>query len=240
MQLTLPVQLPVEKQLSNFVAGPNVALIEQAAAFIEGLVLPEHHFQQLFLHGGTASGKSHLLYALCHFANERNIEHYYLTLSDCTQYPPALLQGFRDIPLLCIDDVDGISSDRNWQIAIFDLINQRREIDHGLLIFASTKNISQPECDTMSIQVLPDLVSRLQWGQVYQLHALSDDDKRELLIRRAALKGMKFSDKAISYLLNHCERSTQILVDTIERLDQRSLREQRALTVDLIKRELGL
>ncbi|WP_100641246.1 DnaA regulatory inactivator Hda [Alteromonas facilis] len=238
MQLTLPVQLPVEKKLSNFIVGENSPLVAHACDALENLLTNQNGYQQLYLHAEKGSGKSHFMYAMCHRANESGIESFYLSLARCEDYSPELLAGFRDIPLLCIDDIQHIYDKKDWQVAIFDLINQRREVDSGALFIASDVTLAQfQSCVPV---VLPDLLSRLQWGAVYGLKPLTDAQKQELIALLAAVKGIKFSDKAISYLLNHCERSTRILVDTIERLDQRSLREQKALTVDLIKRELGL
>ena len=171
------------------------------------------------------------------FANQQGVDNFYLSLQNFDNYSPDILDGFAQIPLLCIDDINAINHSEQWQIAIFDLINQRREQGEGALILAADKNFAHPDQQDYSF-TLPDLHSRLQWGEVYAYKSLGDSDKVALLELLAETRGMKFSERAIQYLLNHCERRNDSLVEAMERLDKRSLQEQRALTVDLIKREL--
>ncbi len=238
MQLPLALQLPVEQQFDTFIAGPNLQLVEHARTLVEGLGdTQQDAFQQIFLHGANGQGKTHLLIALCHYANQQGVDNFYLSLQNFDNYSPDILDGFAQIPLLCIDDINAINHSEQWQIAIFDLINQRREQGEGALILAADKNLAHPDQQDYSF-TLPDLHSRLQWGEVYAYKSLGDSDKVALLELLAETRGMKFSERAIQYLLNHCERRNDSLVEAMERLDKRSLQEQRALTVDLIKREL--
>ncbi|MDM7860772.1 DnaA regulatory inactivator Hda [Alteromonas sp. ASW11-36] len=238
MQLPLAVQLPVEQQFDTFVAGPNQQLVAHTRSIVEALAKgAQQSFKQLFLHGANGQGKTHLLIALCHYANQLNLENFYISLRNFNHYTPDMLDGFAQIPLLCIDDLDAITDSEQWQVAVFDLINQRRENGNNALVLAANKNLAHPEKQDFSL-TLPDLHSRMQWGDVYAYKALDDMDKVALLELLAEARGMKFSERAIQYLLNHCERRNDFLVDAMERLDKRSLQEQRALTVDLIKREL--
>ncbi len=237
MQLSLPVQLPVEKHFDNWIVGENDQLVAQLRHSVEQLQEPQATpYNQFFIHARHGSGKSHFLIALCHYAQQSALDSYYLSLSALDTLQPELLEGFSQIPLLCIDDLDAVQHNRVWQIALFDLINQRREWGTGVTVFAASENI----VSTPNWFELADLHSRLQWGTTFHLHQLDGESKKELLSKLAEDRGMKFSEVAINFILNHCERSTQHLVDVIERLDRRSLEEKKALSIQLVKKELGL
>lgn len=238
MQLPLHIALPVEKQFDTFIAGENAALVHHCVNTIEQLQY-EQDYGQCFLHGTKGLGKSHLFYACCHQANQLSIDNFYVNLDEIDQYSPEMLDGFRDVRLLCIDGLDNIVGKHEWQLAIFDLINQRRERNFGQVFFSATQNLAVPAHISHTLS-LADLQSRLQWGMVFQVRDLSDENRRLLLLKLSEAKGIKLSDTSIQYLLSHCERSTDVLVDTFERLDRRSLQEKKALSVELIKRELSI
>ena len=237
MQLYLPVQLPVEKHFDNWIVGNNAQLVSQLRQSVDELATHDvAPFCQYFIHSSPGAGKSHLLIALCHFAQQLNVDSYYLSLSMLEGLQPQLLEGFSQIPVLCIDDLDAVKGNREWQIALFDLINQRREWGTGVTVFSATENLTS----NPSWFELADLHSRLQWGTTFTLHQLDSESKKQLLSKLAEERGMKFSEVAINFILNHCERSTQHLVEVIERLDRRSLEEKKALSIQLVKKELGL
>lgn len=238
MQIPLRIALPVEKQFDTFIPGDNAELVFHSMEAIKSID-GASSYGQCFIHGIAGTGKSHFLYACCHLANQSSVDNFYLDLESIDAYSPEILDGFRDVQLLCIDGIDNIVGRPDWQLAIFDLINQRREKNHGQLFMSAATNLAVPAHISHTLS-LADLQSRLQWGMVFQMKSLSDDDRRLLLHKLSEAKGIKLSETSIQYLLSHCERSTDVLVDTFERLDIRSLTEKKALSVELIKRELSI
>lgn len=242
MQLTLPVHLPIDQQFDSFIVGNNAQLVDRLISLTEKLSTSEvsnQESQQVFMHAGKGQGKSHLLYALCHYAETLNVRSFYLNMAQVKAMPVSLVDGFEKAPLLCIDDVHLISSNRHWQVAVFDLINQRIEQRAGLTVFTSEippANAAFQVNETW----LPDLVSRFSWGETYGIRSLDHDLQVALLSQRAGLKGLNFSEQAMTFILNHCERNTESLVEIIERLDKRSMIEKKPLSVNMVKRELGL
>ena len=53
---------------------------------------------------------------------------------------------------------------------------------------------------------LPDLVSRLSWGMVFQLQPLADEEKLSMLTMRANHRGIHLSEEVGKYILTHCPR----------------------------------
>jgi DnaA family protein len=87
---------------------------------------------------------------------------------------------------------------------------------------------------------LPDLKSRLAWGVVYQLHALSDEQKLDALKLRAQGRGLDLDLPVGKFLLRRCPRNMAQLFETLELLDQASLAQQRRLTIPFVKEVLGV
>ena len=81
--------------------------------------------------------------------------------------------------------------------------------------------------------------SRLHSCLIFQIASLSDQEKLSALQLRARNRGMELSDSVADYILQRAERSLASLMLILEQLDQRSLAEQRRLTIPLVKSTLG-
>jgi DnaA family protein len=86
---------------------------------------------------------------------------------------------------------------------------------------------------------LPDLVSRLGWGPVFQLSALTDIEKRGALQLRAHRRGLEMGDEVADYLLKRCPRDMDSLFNLLNRLDHASLAAQRRLTIPFVRQLLA-
>jgi DnaA family protein len=85
-----------------------------------------------------------------------------------------------------------------------------------------------------------DLLTRLAWGLVYEVHALSEDDRRAAVMDYARARGFALPHEVADYLLARVPRdlsSLRALVDTLDRL---SLEQKRAVTVPLAREVLQL
>jgi DnaA family protein len=79
------------------------------------------------------------------------------------------------------------------------------------------------------------LLTRLGWGLVVQVHALSDDEKAQALARHAQERGFTLSQEVIHYVLTHAPRDMGALFATLDALDRYSLETKRAVTVPLVR-----
>jgi DnaA family protein len=80
-----------------------------------------------------------------------------------------------------------------------------------------------------------DLRSRLGWGHVYELHLLSEAERRAVLRMEADARGIFLSDEVISFVLSRFSRDLSSLMQLLDQLDCYALQTQRAITVPLIK-----
>jgi DnaA family protein len=89
------------------------------------------------------------------------------------------------------------------------------------------------------LQVRDDLRTRLGWGLVYQLHALSDEEKLAALRAHVYARGVHLAEDLLPYLLTHLPRDLRSLTAALDALDAFALARQRALTVPLLKEWLA-
>jgi DnaA family protein len=227
MQLPLNIQLPSVATFDSFVEGENNLLPEllKQAAQQQGEL-------QLYCWSEAGLGKTHLLQAACRFAVEKMRKAAYLPLAQLAVHPPAVLENLEFMHLICVDDVGSIASNSSWEHALFSLINRCRA-QSCRLVFAADRNIQD-----LGLQ-LPDLVSRLGWGPVFQLRSLPDEGKLRVLQQRAQGRGMELPDSAGQYLLTHYPRELKFLCEQLDMLDRASLVEQRKLTIPFIKSVLS-
>jgi DnaA family protein len=130
--------------------------------------------------------------------------------------------------LVVADDVQAL--DEPAQIALFNAINRARE-GRGAVLAAG-------DAPPGRLALREDLRTRLGWGLVYQLKALSDDDKTRHLRAEAERRGLRLSDEVIRYLLSRLPRDLPSLNAALELLDRYSLSRQRHITLPLVREAL--
>jgi DnaA family protein len=87
---------------------------------------------------------------------------------------------------------------------------------------------------------LPDLASRLYWGQIYKLQPLSDEEKLMALQLRSKLRGFELPEDVGRFLLKRLDREMRTLFMTLNQLDYALITAQRKLTIPFVKETLGL
>ena len=184
----------------------------------------------LWLWGRAGSGKTHLLQATCAAAGERGEPAAYIDLA--TAPGPAMLDGCESLATVCLDALDAVAADPEWNAALFRLYTLLQD-GQGRLVVASR---SPPAGVALT---LPDLRSRLLAASVHQLAELDDAGQCAALRLRAAARGLELSEDAALYLVHRLPRDMHSLFDVLERLDQASLVAQRRLTIPFLRAAAG-
>lgn len=227
-QLTLGLGLRDDATFENFYPGNNEEIISELKKSAEG---SGERF--IYLCGQRGQGCSHLLQASCHYADQHQKRSVYLPLSQLVSLSPAVLEDLESLSLICIDGIHVVAGDSAWEEALFHLYN--RVYDAGSRIIIAAHDLPK----AINIQ-LPDLVSRLSWGIVYQLHSLTDDEKLSALIMRAYRRGISLSEEVGKYILTHCPRHMGTLFAALDALDKASLIAKRRLTIPFVKEVLEI
>jgi DnaA family protein len=92
----------------------------------------------------------------------------------------------------------------------------------------------------LKLKVREDLVTRLGWGLVYQVHELTDEEKIEAMKSHAITRGLELSQEVCGYLLRHARRDLPSLMATLDALNGYSLANQRKVTVPLVRELLQI
>ncbi len=222
-QLTLGVGLRDEATFANYYEANNGPLIQELKKTASG-----QGEKIIYFCGSGGLGCTHLLQAVCHEANRNKLSAVYLPLTSLIDFSPAVFEGLESLKLICIDDLHLIAGRPLWEEAFFHAYNRIYDAGARLIV---TANVMPKSLGV----VLPDVVSRLSWGVVFQLHSLMDLEKLAVLIMRAERRGMMLSEEVGKYILNHCPRHMSTLFAALEALDKASLAAQRKLTVPFVK-----
>ncbi len=225
-QLPLHIGLRDSATFSNFFPATNEQLIAELRRSSSN---QGEHF--IFFHGLSGTGKSHCLQAVCHAATKQQLQATYLPMREIQSMPVEFLEGLEKLDVICIDDIELIAGNRDWEIAIFNLYNRIRDNSSSLLVAANVK------LDEIGIS-LKDLQSRLAWGLVFQLESLDDAALAKALQLRARARGMELPDDVVAYILKRSSREMNTLFLLLEKLDRESLVEQRKLTIPFVKNYL--
>lgn len=227
-QLPLGLSLRDEATFSNFYAGKNAEMVTELKNTASG-----QGERIIYLCGTRGQGCSHLLQASCHEAQQHQLTSAYLPLSSLLAISPEVLSGFETFSLVCIDDLHLAAGHPEWEEALFHFYN--RIYDAGGRIVMAANDLPK------SINIgLPDLVSRLSWGIVFQLHPLTDEEKLAVLTMRANHRGISLPEEVGKYILTHCPRHMGTLFAALDALDKASLAAQRRLTVPFVKEVLQI
>ena len=225
-QLALEVQLRDDATLENYLSSPQVQPLLQA---LQGQLAPEGE-PIIYVCGADGCGKSHLLQAACHLARESAL---YLPLRELAHYSPVdVLRGVETLDLVCLDDIESVLGNDDWELALFNLFNRAQQWGSRLLLAGN----GPPRAQAVT---MPDLRSRLSWGVVFQLPQPDDAALSAILSFRATRRGLSLPEEVASYIVHRAPRSLDRLLELLDQLDRASLEEKRALSIPFVKQSLG-
>lgn len=236
MQLPLPIHQVDDATFENFYTENSKLLLNSLTQNFEEVRQPF-----FYIWGSQSSGKSHLLKAVNnhYLIQERSAS--YIPLAKSNYFSPQVLDNADQLDVICLDDLETIVGNEEWELAIFDLFNQIRE-QQGLFS-QGKKTLLLITADRPPNQLnirLPDLRSRLNWGEVYRLDELNDEQKQDILKQNAYRKGLELPDEVASFLLKRLDRDLNLLLTKLDLLDRASLQAKRKLTIPFVKEILGL
>lgn len=222
-QLALALRLADHAVFASYLATGNETLLATLRDLAAG-----DGAAGCWLWGAAATGKTHLLQAVCEEAGDQST---YIPLRMLADTSPEILDGLANRPLVCIDDIDLIAGKADWEHAFFVLYNQVLATDGRLVIAAN----AAPRSAGFE---LADLASRLSQLPIFQVQALGDDETRQALQLRAAQRGLDLPDETAQFLLSRTRRDMASLYEVLDRLDDEALRAQRKLTIPFVKEVL--
>ena len=204
-QLPLDVRLRDGAAFQNFYSRDGEILARLRA-------LAAGQAAEIYLWGKSASGKTHLLEAVCRHGAAAGVAVAYVPLDAARAAGVTALEGLERAQVLCLDEVPAVAGDRPWETALFQLYDRRRERGQGTVVCAT----GPPGRIGLT---MPELVSRLSRGLVYRLTMPDEAGRRQALRERAANRGLVLGDAVLEYLWRRYPRDLRSLFCLLERID---------------------
>jgi DnaA family protein len=223
-QLALPLSLQDRGVFESFWPADNEALV----AYLTNLAdaAPQTlAFGGCWLWGGAATGKTHLLHAMCERLGEDAV---FLPLEHFVDAGPGILEGLARRRCVCLDNIDAVAGVDDFELTLFALLNQIA--DRQVLLVVSAKAAPR-DCGFR----LADLQSRLSRLPVFRVEPLDEAGRVQALRLRASQRGLELPDDTARFLLNRSRRDMTSLYRLLDTLDTEALIAQRRLTIPFVR-----
>ena len=216
-QLALDIGLARAPSLASFLAGPNEAAWKHLQLWVGS---PTRSPVPTYLWGASGSGKTHLLEAVRESLREQGAGTGWLDPSMAE--PPEFDDRWA---VVLLDDVHLYSAVQ--QHAAFAWFVNAQTLQRGVVAAGLL-----PPAD---LELREDLRTRLGWGHIFQMHVLSEPERRAVLRQAADARGVFLGDDVMDFILNRFSRDLGSLMQLLDHLDAYALRTQRAITIPLIR-----
>ena len=221
-QLPLGVRIPDRAVFESFLPARN----DQALQHLQRMASGELS-GAAWICGATGSGKTHLLQAVCAAAS-RTERAGYLPLGELRPLGPGVLDGLAQLECVCLDDIDQVVAELEWERVLFAFLRELQERSGRLVVAAQAP-------PALLGWKLPDLGSRFAAATIFQLRVLDETEQQAALQLRARLRGFELPEETSRWLQRRFPRDMRTLYELLDTLDEAALVAQRRLTVPFIR-----
>ncbi|MDO8251815.1 MAG: DnaA regulatory inactivator Hda [Rhodoferax sp.] len=220
-QIALDIGLATGPTLASFFAGPNEAALRHLELWVgdKSSSLTRSPVP-IYLWGSEGSGKTHLLKAVQTALREQGASVGWLDAS--VLEPPEF--------------------DERWSAVLMDEVHLYTAVQQhaafNWFVNAQTQQIGVLAAGALppaDLKLRDDLRTRLGWGHVFQLHVLSEPERRAVLRQAADARGVFLSDDVMDFMLTRFSRDLGSLMELLDLIDGYALQTKRGITIPLIK-----
>ena len=229
-QLIFPFQINQKASFDSFFCSPdNQNLMTRLADIVSG---PDT--SELIIHGEEGSGKSFLMQAICNELSSAEKKFAFIPMKKAFNMGVEIFQNLGSLDAVCIDDLQLILANQDWETALFNLINECQQSNCTLMLSLGG---TQPLDESV---ILPDLLSRIKRMEFIALHAVQDEFFNQAINFVAQQLDIKIEEAELEFLLKHQTRMFSLLVENIITLDNQAASLKRKITIPLIKETLNI
>lgn len=228
-QLIFPFQINQKASFDSFFCSPdNQNLMTRLADIVSS-----QDTSELIIHGEEGSGKSFLMQAICNELSSAEKQFAFIPMKKAFNMGVEIFQNLGSLDAVCIDDLQLILANQDWETALFNLINECQQSNCTLMLSLGG---TQPLDESI---ILPDLLSRIKRMEFIALHAVQDEFFNQAIDFVAQQLDIKIEEAELEFLLKHQTRIFSLLVENIITLDNQAASLKRKITIPLIKETLN-
>lgn len=220
-QIALDIGLASTPSFANFFGGPNEVAVRHLELWAGNALRSP---VPTYLWGEAASGKTHLLKAVAEVLHAQGALVGWMDAS--TLEPPEFNEAWAAV---IMDDCHLYTAVQQ-QAAFNWFVNALSAADGHPRGVLAAGNV--PPAD---LALREDLRTRLGWGHLFGLQALTEAERRAVLRREADARGVFLGDEVMDFMLSRFSRDLGSLMQLLEQLDGYALQTQRAITIPLLK-----
>ena len=151
-QLIFPFQINQKASFDSFFCSPdNQNLMTRLAD-----IAISQDANEIIIHGEKGSGKSFLMQAICNELSSSEKQFAFIPMKKAFNMGVEIFQNLGSLDTVCIDDLQLILANQQWETALFNLINECQQSNCSLILSLGG---TQPVEESI---VLPDLLSRIK------------------------------------------------------------------------------
>ncbi|MDY0136813.1 MAG: DnaA regulatory inactivator Hda [Thiomicrospira sp.] len=227
------VQLPLKMSLREDASFTTFVACEESLAWVLSQLQQIERVQDAgcyYFFGESGTGKTHLLQGACRFYGERQKQSVFFPLAnESLPLIPDVLQGLEVTDLVCLDDVESVLGDVQWENALANLLAKSRVLGHRVLLAGQVSLVNWP---VKSESLLREMLSIVP----VPLTPLSEAEDLILALKRhAQQRGFELSVEVGRFLIKRFSHDLQELLAVLKLLEQATLVEKRKLTLPFVK-----
>ena len=229
-QLIFPFQINQKASFESFFCLPsNLNLM---ARLNEIVISKGAH--ELIIHGEKGAGKSFLMQAICNELSSSGKHFAFIPMNKAINMGAEIFQNLASLDAVCIDDLQLLMINKDWETAMFNLINECQQSNCSLMLsFGGNQPLEE-------ITKLPDLISRIKRMEFIALHAVQEEFFNQAIDFVAQKLDIKIEKAEVEFLLKHQVRKFSLLVENIITLDKQAASLKRKISIPLIKETLNI
>ena len=229
-QLIFPFQINQKASFKNFFCSPdNSELISRLSELVAN-----KNPDELIINGAAGSGKSFLMQAICNELSASGKQFAFIPMNKAINMGVEIFQNLASLDAVCVDDLQLILSKGEWEIALFNLINECQQSNCSLILSLGGNQSLE------DIALLPDLLSRIKRMEFMKLKAVQDESLNQALDFVSQQLDINLEKAELDFLLKHQAREFSLLVDNLIALDKQAASLKRKITIPLMKETLNL
>ena len=226
-----PEQLHLNVQLDDSISLDKFINCDSTKDFLNILsnTTEDSSISNFYLIWGVAGrGKSYVMQGLHRKYLEDGKQTFHFSFRDKRVASTEILSNLDSLEALFIEDLELMEFSKNWEKAMFNLINECRI--SGTKIYLSSNIV--PKDLPISLK---DLASRLSSFTAIEIPEITEEEKIQALLQSAKRKGFLLDDKTIKYIISYTSRSLSDLLKLLNELDSFSLQKKKKISSSLVR-----